>query len=440
MMRALLVLLTFCTTLFSPAQAPVIRASLTPSKGIIVGQAIHLNVTVLVPNYFTGSPDFPVFELENAIVVQPQDRPQNLNETIGGVRYAGISQTYTIYPQQAGDFHLPPARFAVPYASAPPKTTEAHLALPHLTFRADIPEAARGLNYFLPTTRLTLQQQWDSPIKNIRVGDTFRRTITITTVRTQGMLIPPVPLDGVNGIRIYPEQPKVLDQKTANGEFVYGQRTQSARYFLRKEGDYTLPAIHLQWWNLNTNKLVTSTLPAVHLIVAPNPGYVEELPPAQEPVVVVPPQPVSFWKRYRLWIGIFAPLFALTLLLLWLARRYAPTLYLRLKEGMERRRSSEQTCFRNLIRACKQNDAQQAYVALIGWHARFRGGVSVQEFLRQSNDDALTAAVDELGAALYSDGHKQNWNGEELSHLLQRRRHRRKRFQHTKNGLPQLNP
>ncbi len=45
------------------AQTPIVRARLEPSNGIIVGQTVHLVVEVLVPNYFTGSPDFPEFEV-----------------------------------------------------------------------------------------------------------------------------------------------------------------------------------------------------------------------------------------------------------------------------------------------------------------------------------------------------------------------------------------
>jgi hypothetical protein len=356
------------------------------------------------------------------------------------VSYAGISQSYTIYPQQAGDFHLPPAQFTVPYASAPPKTTEAQLSLPQLTFRASIPEAARGLSYFLPTTSLTLQQHWGSPIKNIRVGDTLHRTITITTARTQGMLIPPVPLEGDDGIRVYPEQPTVVDQKTSSGEFVYGQRTQSARYFLRKEGDYTLPAIHLQWWNLNTNKLVTSTLPPVHLIVAANPGYLDELPPMPEPVAVVQPQPVSFLRRYRFWLRIVVPVFVLTVLLAWLIRRYVPMMYSLLVGARERERKTEQSYFQQLIRACKRNDAQQAYIALINWRRRSDEDMSIRAYLYRSNDNALTVAVNELAAVLYSSQHRQNWRGEGLSRLLQHHRHLRKQPQRTRASLPELNP
>jgi BatD DUF11 like domain len=429
-----------CAATFSLAQSPVIRATLTPTKEIIVGQAVHLSVTVLVPNYFTGSPDFPVFELENAIVVQPQDRPQNLSETIGGVHYAGISQSYTIYPQQAGEFRLPPAQFTVPYAANPPKTTEAHLSLPHLIFHANIPAAAQGLSYFLPTTALTLRQTWEPSLKNIRVGDTLHRTITVTTIKTQGMMIPPVAFEASDGVRVYTEQPTVVDQKTPTGEFVYGRRTESARYFLRSAGEYTLPAVQLQWWNLNAHKLVTTTLAPVHLAVAENPGYVEELPPEKEPVSVAQPQTVSFWHRYRFWILVGAPSFAFVLLVLWIMWRYIPMLRRQLSERAELRRNSERFYFRQLIRSCKRNDAQGSYRFLIRWIARRKDGITLQEYLRQAKDDELIVAVEELGAALYSSEDRGSWDGSRLTRLLQEHRHDREKEVESRRILPQLNP
>ncbi|WP_433972038.1 BatD family protein [Tunturiibacter lichenicola] len=440
MRRGLLCLLAVCAATISLAQSPVIRATLTPTKEVIVGQAVHLTVTVLVPNYFTGSPDFPVFELENAIVVQPQDRPQNLSETIGGVHYAGISQSYTIYPQQAGEFRLPPAQFTVPYAANPPKTAEAHLSLPHLIFRANIPAAAQGLDYFLPTTSLTLQQRWESSLKELRVGDTLHRTVIVTTVKTQGMMIPPLVFEATDGIRVYPEQPTVVDQKTPTGEFVYGRRTESARYFLRRAGEYTLPPIQLQWWNLNAHKLVTTTLPSVHLSVADNPGYVEELPPEQEPVAVAQPPAVSFWHRYRFWILVGVPSFVFALFVFWLISQYIPMLRRRLLERIEIRKKSERTFFRQLILACKRNDTQGAYRSLIGWIARCKGGMTLQEYLRRAKDDELIVAVEELGASIYSRESKQSWDGSRLSRLLRNHRHEREKELGSRGILPQLNP
>jgi hypothetical protein len=285
------------------AQQPIVRARIEPDKGILVGQPVRLIVTILVPNYFSGAPELPEFELENAIVVLPQETPQNSNEHLGRVTYAGITETYTIYPQQPGDFQLPPADITVPYASAPPQTTVARLPLPALRFHADLPAAAKDLDYFLPTSSLIMQQKWSRPLKNLRVGDSIERTITVTATKMQAMLILPIPTEAPNGLRVYPQEPVVQDKKTDRGEFVYGQRVQSAKYFIQSEGDYTLPPIELKWWNLSTNRLVTATLPAVRFTAAANPNYVSELPPEPEAIAVTKPTQASMWTRYKFWIS-----------------------------------------------------------------------------------------------------------------------------------------
>lgn len=108
-----------------------------------------------------------------------------------------------------------------------------------------------------------MQQSWSPPLKNLHAGDSIERRITVTATKMQAMLIPPLPLEAPAGLRIYPEEPVVQDQKTDRGDFVYGRRTESAKYFIQKEGDYTLPAIQLKWWNLSTNRLVTTVLPEI---------------------------------------------------------------------------------------------------------------------------------------------------------------------------------
>ena len=429
-----------CFVVAAFAQGPVIHARIEPAKGIIVGRPVHLVVEVLVPNFFTDSPDFPVFELENAIVVLPEETPQNFNEQLNGQTYAGIRRTYFLYPQQPGDFRLPPAQLTVPYASAPPKTTEAHLTLPQLTFHADIPAPARGLNYFLPTTRLTLQQQWSSPLSKLRVGDTVERTITVTTIKMQGMLIPPLPLEAPTGIRIYPTEPKVQDQKTDRGEFVSGKRTQSAKYFIQKEGDYTLPAIELKWWNLGTNRLTTATLPAIHFAAAPNPDYVAELPPEPAPVITAQTKPISTWMRYRFWIRVVAPLAIAMLFLARLTYRYLPRMYRSLRARREQHRHSEAVYFHNLVRACRRNDAGKAYQWLLRWQAHFGSARTLDQFLEQTNDEALTQQVDFLSATLFAFEPKITWTGRTMANLLEKHRKVLSTQSRQHSKLPLLNP
>ncbi len=432
-------ILLLSTSSFGFAQKPIVNARLEPATGIIVGQAVHLVVEVLAPNYFTGSQYFPSFELENAIVVFPEETPVHLNRQINGQSYAGIQRTYSIYPQQPGEFRLPPAKLTVPYASVPPKSTEATLTLPQLTFHADIPAAARGLSYFLPTTRLTMQQNWGSALKDLRVGDTVERTIAVTTLKLQGMLIPPLAMDAPEGIRVYPEEPKVLNQKTDRGEFIFGRRTESAKYLIQKEGDYTLPSIELKWWNLSSNRVVTATLPAIHFTAAPNPAYVAELPPEADPIAVVQPKQPSLFARYY-WIGVAVPIALVMLLLSWLGKRYGPSLYYRLKMRLERLRHSEPVCFRKLNRACGRNDARRAYQLLHLWLRCFDANTTLNQFLQRSNDAELVRQVNYLIAYLFAKDREEKWNGRTMAHCLARHRGIPALNRRPQSRLPQLNP
>ncbi len=133
-MKRLLALLALFVALHALAQSPVIRARLEPRSNIMVGQPVRLVVSVFVPNYFTGSPEFPEFEIDSAIVVLPQDRPKNSNTQIGNATYFGITQTYVIYPQEAGEFRIPPAKLSVSYAKRAPEEHHGRVALPRSAF------------------------------------------------------------------------------------------------------------------------------------------------------------------------------------------------------------------------------------------------------------------------------------------------------------------
>jgi hypothetical protein len=441
MKRALSIWLLVVVSALSDAQAPLVHARLEPAAGITVGQPVRLVVEVLVPNYFTGSPDFPEFEIENAIVVLPQERAQNANERINGMTYAGIIQTYTLYPQQPGDFQVPPAQIGVTYASRPPKSATARVSIPSLKFRADLPAAAQGLDYFLPTTQLTMQQKWSGPLDKVRAGDTITRTITVSASKVQAMLIPPLPAEAPDGLRVYPAQPIVQDLKTNRGDFVAGRRIESTKYLIQKEGEFTLPAIELKWWNLSTKRLQTAVLPPVHFVASPNPGVATELPPEAEPVVVPQPEPVSFWKRYKAWIELGISLALGILFLLWLAVRYIPKIYGGVQAWRERVKHSEPQYFRNLMQACQRNHACEAYSRLLEWLRLWRPGVSVPEFADESKDPELAAQIDELGGAIYANRDKPAaWKGADLALALKCVRKKKAATDAVRSSLPLMNP
>jgi hypothetical protein len=433
--------LIFAGTTAALAQAPIVRAKLEPPNGIKVGQTVRLVVEVLVPNYFTGTPDFPEFEIDNAIVVLPQERAQNTNAQVNGKTYAGIIETYSIYPEQPGDFQIPAVQLAVPYAGDPPKTSIAHVSLPALRFHAGLPAEARGLDYFLPTTQLTMKQKWSMPLTNLQAGDTIERTITVTANKIQAMLIPPIAMSAPDGIRVYPAEPVVRDQKTDRGDFVFGLRAQSAKYFIQRAGGYTFPPVELKWWNLSTKRMITTVLPAVHFAAVANPEPITELPPTPEQTPV--PERTSWpsWVRYKFWIERIFPFTIAILVVSWIAWGYLPHLHGRLREWRQRRASAEHTRFRKVMRACRKNDALQSYDALLRWLGHRHPSSTVDGIIQQSTDVQLAVEIDRLGGTLFSSSdHTIDWKGKPLAHCLRKFRKEHEQVKKKQSRVPRLNP
>jgi hypothetical protein len=96
-----------------------------------------------------------------------------------------------------------------------------------MRFRAEVPPAARNLDYFLPTSRLKIKQNWTTRLNHIRVGDSVSRTVVVSAQKMRAMLIPPIALSAPEGVRIYQRAPSVEDQESETGEFVQGVRTET---------------------------------------------------------------------------------------------------------------------------------------------------------------------------------------------------------------------
>jgi hypothetical protein len=427
-----------CMPLIAAVPKPVVRSSIESPRPIVVGQAVRVNVTVFVPNYFTGAPEFPQLNLDNAIVVLPQETPKNTNETIGGQVFAGIGVTYLIYPQQPGAFHLPRAEVTVKYAPNPPQSIEARLPLPSVAFEAVIPPEAAELDYFLPTTSLVITQKFDKPLQNLRIGDTVTRTVTITASRLRAMLIPPVQFQAPDGIVIYPKQPSVNDIKTDRGEFVEGKRLDSVTYLIRKQGDYALPDIEVKWWDLAARKVRTAALPSTHVIASPNPGYKPELAPEPEPVRTAP-SATKPGKHYLRLAEITAALFLALGFLLWIWLRFGMRLLEHWHESRRAYKDSEVAHFARLRKACRAGNAKDAYSVFLSWSRRFRPGVGVDRFLSEAADDDLTGQVASLTSTLYRHSTAVAWSGDRMIGALERLRSRHE-DKTPRSALPPLNP
>jgi hypothetical protein len=439
MKRSLAPLLLLLPGLAAAQTQPFLHARLVPGNHVIVGQPLRLEVEVFVPNYFTGAPDYPPFEMDGAIVTLSEDRPEHLNEQKNGITYAGIRRFYLIYPEQPGKFSIPTIQVTARYSATPPATSEAALHLPPLSFVAALPAAAQDLDYFLPTSRLTIRQDWSGPLTHLHAGDSISRTVIITAQKMQAMLIPPVTFSAPDGVRVYTKNPIVENKKSPIGEFLAGVRTESTSYVFTQAGDYRLPAIEITWWDLNSQKPETSQLPEANIQVDAAGGYTSELPPQAEPPAPAKPQTQGVREYLPLLSKTGIALVLLTAAILSL-RRWGLLILQRLRGLRDHWRDSEPAHWRRLKQALAHNDAARSYAFLLVWLRRSHAGTSLAEFQQMANDPRLDEQILALARTLYAGGKGEDWNGRSLLSTLAAHRKATTTRRLVRAHLPPLNP
>ena len=332
----------------------MVRAHLEPAGHIVVGQPVKLVVDVLVTTWFTSAPEFPVFDLPGALVVQSDEQPPHLTEQINGVTWFGLTKVYIVTPMEPHAFTIPRLQIVLHPGMAP---RPVKVWSPTRRFTAQVPAGAEGVAVFLSTSRLNVHQRFDHKLTGLHVGDAFTRTITSTAKGTQAMFLPPVHFAEVEGITIYPNPSKVENLSEDRKGFIAGRRVDSATYLIQKPGHYELPSVTVQWWNLRLGKLREHTVPSVVFDAAPNPNYRPEIAPPTESNQAAPPtqQHRHLWQWIESAGAILVSLVALRLF--WpTLRRYWTMFATRRAEQRRRYETSEAAAFRELEGAVAHGD------------------------------------------------------------------------------------
>ncbi len=232
------------------AAAPDVRvqARLVPTSEVLVGGSINLEVDLLVDTWFTAAPVLPRLELPGAVVTPPGGEAQHLNEQLDGKAFFGLRYRYVITPQVAQPFAIPGLLFQVQPGQA---DGPVQLSSSALSFVAKAPAGATD-NPQLVASRVTFGQAIARSHEPLRVGDSITRTLTITAEGAQAMLVPPPPLEQVEGLQRYVQTPKVSTLSDGRGGVLGGQREDTASYVISRPGAIRLPAVELTWWDVAT--------------------------------------------------------------------------------------------------------------------------------------------------------------------------------------------
>lgn len=337
--------------------------------------------------------------------------PRTYEKSIGGVLHGVIELQYAIYPQRSGQLVIPGQTFSatlvdrsrnndfLPFGPRTGKVTR--VKSPDIPLQvkpkpADYPADAP----WLPARALGLAETWNPQPEQSQVGDSLTRRLILKVDGLSSAQLPPLPATQVEGLRRYPDQPQMDDQKSENG--IIGTREEREALVPSRAGSFDLPPMEVLWWNTQTDTLERTTLSARTLQVAENPQLQnDEQPntPMVAPQVIEGPE---LWP-WQLACGVLSLTTLLGFGLWWHARRQ-PAIQRVAQAG-----PSPRTLLDDLKRACQAGDAQATRHALDAW-ARQQPETLADMAARYV---PLSDALDGLNGALYSETGQQ-WQGEEL--------------------------
>ena len=402
---------------------------------------VQQNITLRVKLHFAanlkrGSLSEP--QLENAIIKQV-GQDQESDAIINGRRFRVIERTYTISPQESGQFTLKSPLFSGEiqlqtsggrssfFSFGETKSVSVIGEDIELDIRP-IPETVSG--QWLPAELLTVHDEWQPSPEEFKVGEPITRTITITAAGLSQEQLPKIELPELPDLKLYPDQANLhTSMKQSN---LVSQKVQSFAVVASKPGEYQIPSLEIPWWNAVTNRQEVAKIDAQTITVKPNPNITSpallpasnslpdaSLQPATD--ISVTPQVVTVTKASWLqWL--FLALWIVTMML------WALTSFMqgRKEKLVNTPPTTINEYYLQLLSACKQGDGTKVQSLLVPWinlklQQESPSSAKVQNVAQLNSvikNEGFAQAFDELQASYYGKEQKQ-WNGKRLFTAIQ---------------------
>jgi hypothetical protein len=321
-------------------QSVVVRTSVKPDKGAVIGQRVALYIDVLFAGEMTRPPRVSVPETAGAQILRFESQATTMSERIGGVSYIGQRFEFALYARRGGTLAVPAPQVSLLDRAGNVTGTATGQAV---AVEIAVPPGVDAGAPLIATAHATLQEQWGPAPKGLfKAGDALVRTITREAGDVPAMAMPNLTFAAPDGVRVYVDPPQSEDRRDRGA--VTGRRVDRATYVFEAGGRFALAGVAQPWWDLDARQLRTERLPAVTVEVA------------------APPVPIDPW----LFIG---PMLAL-LVMLAVERRVEPRMRSWYAERQASWLASERKAYHDLANACRNGDVRDVYRAFIVWRRR----------------------------------------------------------------------
>ena len=425
------------------------------------------------------NPQFTELEMADT-VIQLIGSPNQYEKLIDGVRYGVYEKRYVIFPQRSGPLEIPDILFRGEVTDGSSNfvfrnlnTRRVTAFIEGITIQvAERPEAARNNQFWLPVGNLTLEENWNIDLSNLKVGDSAIRTITMVADGLDGAVLPPFSPVEIQNLNLYPDPPDI--QRTFVDGRIVGTRVESTTLVPVIAGSIEIPEVSIPWWNINTDQQERTVIAATFINVATIEGEVpseqtvistvniEELleaAPVIDQSMIDAQAEAQFIEVRAVWLNWLIALAFLIVMISIYSLLLAPNKHairaffdtqlanLIKKYSPE---NNEWVAYRQLVIACRKQDLIRIRESLIQWSNHLldtRTLLTMEDILEQTESIELHEHATQIQAALFSIGSKQHaelsFDSHELikltTSLRKNKRKEQRRFKQEKRfALPPL--
>lgn len=371
-----------------------INSWLEPADEILARQQVMLIIEVATDTWFAGGTRIGHVEINDAMVLQREQFALNTTRQEQDRTWTVQQWSLVVYPQRSGSFEIPPVSLSLSIAGDNLETLTGKTQTEPVTFSAAWPQALADQRDWVATTRLEVNESYNKPMVEFKLGDALTRTVTISADNLPAMMLPKLAVADIEGVARY-LKPAQLSDKVNRGDYL-AERRQQITYVFEAAGEFEIPAETFYWWNLATQQIEVISLPVLSLVVTGLPGQVTDRPGA------TPLDSDGLLKQMLPMIYLGIAVVFLLIVALWLRRRWVSSHAL--KAASKETTPTGSWLLKQARKACRQNDPEQALGYLYRWMDQYGSVLDspIRHQIYRLNNDELTADYDKIMQAIYS--------------------------------------
>ena len=190
-------------------------------------------------------------------------------ERINGESWQMVHYDYEIYALKAGRVKIPSVlvSFTASMGYGQPKK-EFELKSDALAFDVKVPEGVNKDQFVLVTDNFELNVQMKPEKEKLIVGDAVELSVIQKAQGVPDLLLTPITYDSDAYLRVYSKEPQL--EKGQQGAYDVS-RKDSLTFVASMEGNVTVPAQEIVWYNPAGKKIHVETIPAMKYEIIPDP-------------------------------------------------------------------------------------------------------------------------------------------------------------------------